>query len=67
MREYALTLAIVAAVISFGRALGMKVLAEGVETEAHVAALLELGCTHAQGFYFHRPVDADQLRSLWRA
>ena len=60
-------LAIVAAVISFARALGMNVLAEGVETEAHVDALLELGCTHAQGFYFHRPLESAALRRLWGA
>jgi diguanylate cyclase (GGDEF)-like protein len=57
--------AIVAAVISFARALDMNVLAEGVETKAHVDALLELGCTHAQGFYFHRPLAPDALRDVW--
>jgi diguanylate cyclase (GGDEF)-like protein len=60
-------LAIVSAVISFAGALGMDVLAEGVETEAHVDALLELGCDHAQGFHFYRPLDAVSLRELWRS
>jgi EAL domain-containing protein (putative c-di-GMP-specific phosphodiesterase class I) len=60
-------LAIVSAVISFAGALGMDVLAEGVETAEHVEALLELGCPYAQGFYYHRPLDADAIRALWRA
>jgi EAL domain-containing protein (putative c-di-GMP-specific phosphodiesterase class I) len=60
-------LAIVSAVISFAGALGMDVLAEGVETADHVRALLELGCDHAQGFHFHRPLDPDVIRALWRA
>ena len=53
--------AIVSAVVSFARALGMAVIAEGVETQAHVDALLELGCEQVQGFYFHRPLDPEQL------
>jgi diguanylate cyclase (GGDEF)-like protein len=60
-------LAIVSAVISFAGALGMDVLAEGVETQAHVDALLELGCDHAQGFLFYKPLDVDDLREVWRA
>jgi diguanylate cyclase (GGDEF)-like protein len=60
-------LAIVSAVVSFAGALGMDVLAEGVETQAHVDALLELGCDHAQGFLFHRPLDVEDLRAVWRA
>ena len=60
-------LAIVSAVISFARALGMTVLAEGVETEAHVQALLDLGCERAQGFHFHRPLEPEQLRELFTA
>jgi diguanylate cyclase (GGDEF)-like protein len=60
-------LAIVSAVVSFAGALGMDVLAEGVETQAHVDALLELGCDHAQGFLFYRPLDVEDLRAVWRA
>jgi diguanylate cyclase (GGDEF)-like protein len=58
-------LAIVSAVISFARALGMGVIAEGVETQAHVEALLELGCEHVQGFHFHRPLEPERLHALW--
>ena len=59
--------AIVSAVLTFGRALGLDVVAEGVETEDHARALRELGCRYAQGFHFHRPMAADELdRTLLR-
>ena len=57
-------LAIVSAVVSFARALGMEVVAEGVETQAHVDALLGLGCEYAQGFFFHRPLEPERLTAL---
>jgi len=50
---------IVASVISLAHALGMEIIAEGVETIEHVAALLNLGCDHAQGYFFSRPVAPD--------
>ncbi|MCU1427961.1 MAG: hypothetical protein JWL83_1961 [Actinomycetia bacterium] len=55
---------IVASVISLAHALGMEIIAEGVETIEHVAALLSLGCDHAQGFYFSRPVLPDAALAL---
>jgi diguanylate cyclase (GGDEF)-like protein/PAS domain S-box-containing protein len=50
--------AIVAAVIEMARALGMTVIAEGVETEEQLASLRDLGCELAQGYYFARPMPA---------
>jgi EAL domain-containing protein (putative c-di-GMP-specific phosphodiesterase class I) len=47
--------AIVAAVISMGRALGVNVVAEGVESEDQATLLQTLGCTLAQGYLFSRP------------
>jgi diguanylate cyclase (GGDEF)-like protein/PAS domain S-box-containing protein len=44
--------AIVAAVVSLGHALGLEVVAEGVETERQLAELVRLGCDQAQGFWF---------------
>jgi diguanylate cyclase (GGDEF)-like protein len=56
--------AIVSAVLSFARALDMEVVAEGVETQQHVDALRELGCEYAQGFFFHRPLEARRISAL---
>jgi diguanylate cyclase (GGDEF)-like protein len=49
---------IVSAVAGLGKALGMPVTAEGVETAAEADALRAMGCEHAQGFLFGRPADA---------
>lgn len=50
--------AIAQTVISLGRSLGMKVLAEGVETMEQVEFLLSAQCHQAQGFLFSRPITA---------
>jgi diguanylate cyclase (GGDEF)-like protein len=59
--------AIVSAVLSFAGALDLEVVAEGVETQAHVDALLALGCEYAQGFCFHRPAEAERISALLAA
>jgi diguanylate cyclase (GGDEF)-like protein len=56
--------AIVEAVISMGRALGVNVVAEGVESEEQSEVLQGLGCKLAQGFLFSRPVPAAALPEL---
>jgi EAL domain-containing protein (putative c-di-GMP-specific phosphodiesterase class I) len=53
--------ALVASTVELGHNLGLSVVAEGVEDEATVAALRELGCDVAQGYFFSRPVPADEL------
>jgi EAL domain-containing protein (putative c-di-GMP-specific phosphodiesterase class I) len=53
--------AAVAAVISLGRACGMRTLAEGVETQRQLDVAAELGCTFAQGFHLARPMPADEV------
>jgi EAL domain-containing protein (putative c-di-GMP-specific phosphodiesterase class I) len=50
--------AIVCAILQMARALGMKVIAEGVETEAQRAFLQVAGCTEYQGFLFAPALDA---------
>jgi EAL domain-containing protein (putative c-di-GMP-specific phosphodiesterase class I) len=54
--------AIVAAVISLSHALGLRTVAEGIETIAQVDRLRALGCDLAQGFYFAKPGPPDELR-----
>ncbi|GAA3292227.1 bifunctional diguanylate cyclase/phosphodiesterase [Dactylosporangium vinaceum] len=50
--------------IELGHNLGMTVVAEGVETEAHAEALRALGCDIAQGYHYARPLPAEDLE-LW--
>ena len=51
--------AVVAAIAGLGHALGLKVVAKGVETEAQKAMLVGCGCDYLQGFLTGAPVDAD--------
>jgi Amt family ammonium transporter len=46
--------------------LGLEVVAEGVELAEHKAALSELRCESAQGFFFSRAVPGDELDDLMR-
>ena len=59
--------AIIRAVISLGRSLGMTVVAEGIETEAQVQFLVDHLCDTGQGYFFGRPVDADAVEALLAA
>jgi diguanylate cyclase (GGDEF)-like protein len=56
--------AIVTAVISMGRSLNLRVVAEGVETQEEVEFLQAHECEEAQGYYFSRPVPANQFAKL---
>ncbi|WP_237713846.1 putative bifunctional diguanylate cyclase/phosphodiesterase [Novosphingobium sp. Rr 2-17] len=58
---------IVSAVAGLGKALGMPVTAEGVESAEVADALRELGCEHAQGFLFGRPVAAIEAAGMVRS
>jgi len=53
--------AIVRAIVAMGRALGLDVVMEGVETAKQLAFLQEIGCHQGQGFLFARPQPADRL------
>lgn len=59
--------AIVHAIIHLGRALGLGVVAEGVETDAQVQTLRCAGCSHMQGNYLSRPVARDMARDVAEA
>jgi len=58
---------IVSAIISMGRSLNLRVVAEGVETAEHLSFLQDHKCDEAQGYYFSRPVPAEQFAILLRA
>lgn len=53
--------AIVEAIISMGHALGLALVAEGVEQVSTLHLLRKLGCELAQGYYYSRPVAADEF------
>ena len=54
--------AITEAVIALARSLKLDTVAEGVETEAQLATLRELGCGKIQGYYFGRPVPPSEFK-----
>lgn len=57
---------IVTAIIQMARSLGLQTIAEGVETEAQLAFLREQGCAEVQGYYFSKPLPANQFEAFVR-
>ena len=55
---------IVAMIVSLAHTLGLKVIAEGVEDDAQVRLLRELGCDQIQGFYVSHPVPPEKVELL---
>jgi diguanylate cyclase (GGDEF)-like protein len=53
--------AIVTAIVAMARSLNLEVTAEGVETEEQATFLRSLACHHAQGYYFGRPMPAQEF------
>jgi EAL domain-containing protein (putative c-di-GMP-specific phosphodiesterase class I) len=53
--------AITTAIIAMGHALGLRVIAEGVETDAHLSLLQKQGCDEIQGYLVGRPVPAQRF------
>ncbi|MDQ2075992.1 bifunctional diguanylate cyclase/phosphodiesterase [Marinimicrobium sp. ABcell2] len=58
--------AIVGSIITLARGLGLKTIAEGVETEAQANYLRTLGCHYAQGYLYGKPLPARDLEQLLR-
>jgi diguanylate cyclase (GGDEF)-like protein len=56
--------AVTEAIIAMSRALSLRVVGEGAETEQQVAELARLGCDLVQGFYFSRPVEAEEITRM---
>ena len=61
MLDDAEDLAIVQGVVGLAKAFQREVIAEGLETLAHGAELLQIGCFLAQGFAIARPMPADEI------
>lgn len=57
--------AIVQTIIAMADTLDMKTLAEGVESPAQADLLAQMGCSEAQGYWFGRPLPADEFASMW--
>jgi EAL domain-containing protein (putative c-di-GMP-specific phosphodiesterase class I) len=55
---------VVRAVVGLGRAFGLQVCAEGVETADQLARVRDLGCDFAQGYLLSRPVPASRSTEL---
>ena len=58
---------VVASVISMAQSLGLRVVAEGVETTEDVDRLRELGCDEGQGYLYCKPQPAAELEALWES
>jgi diguanylate cyclase (GGDEF)-like protein/PAS domain S-box-containing protein len=58
---------VVQAILALARSLSLDVVAEGVETEEQQVFLLDQGCARAQGYYFARPLPAEQIAPLLAA
>ena len=58
---------IVSAIISMGHSLGLRVIAEGVESHEELAFLEAHECEEAQGFYFSRPVPPEEFLALFQS
>jgi EAL domain-containing protein (putative c-di-GMP-specific phosphodiesterase class I) len=58
------SLEIVRAIIMLAHNLGLKVVAEGTETEEHINLLKQLNCEMAQGYFYSRPIDHNAMLKL---
>jgi len=52
------------AIITMAQKLGLKVIAEGIETKEQMELLIDAGCDYGQGYYFSRPIPGDEFLQL---
>ena len=55
---------VVRAILMLAQGLGMKVVAEGIETASQLASLQKEGCGFGQGFYFSKPVSTEKIEAI---
>ena len=58
--------AIVDAIVALAKTLNLRVIAEGIENESHLAYLVKKGCDLLQGFYFARPIYPEDVPAMLR-
>ncbi|MHA6259234.1 sensor domain-containing protein [Sporosarcina sp. CAU 1771] len=56
--------AIVQAIVSLSNAVGLNVIAEGIENEEQVRVLVECGCYQGQGYYYSKPISGRELEDF---
>lgn len=59
MENDAEKVAVVQSILMLAKSLGLNIVAEGIETEQMMSQLSQMGCQHGQGFYFAKPLSAD--------
>ena len=52
------------AIIHMARSLNLKIIARGIETEQQLAVFKDKSCDEFQGFYFSKPIPADEFLTL---
>lgn len=57
---------IVQAIVAIAHTLGMRVIAEGVETPLQLSIIRDIGCEEIQGFYLSKPLEAHAIEAWWR-
>lgn len=55
---------LVESIVTIAKKLGISTIAEGVETAEQGAALLDMGCNYAQGYYYSKPVDYETATKI---
>ncbi len=56
---------IATSIVALSKAIGLKVLAEGVETQRQLDFLKSIDCDEIQGYFFSRPVEADEVAAFF--
>jgi EAL domain-containing protein (putative c-di-GMP-specific phosphodiesterase class I) len=57
-------MAVVQAIVMLAKSLGLKVTAEGIETQNQLDIIRQLGCEFGQGYLFDKPLPADEATDL---